>query len=153
MQRFRRIGSFKTNGSAQIIAFVQDGDLFQWITLVSDVNAANPGTSAFTRTLGGVPTGVNVEAILRIANSSTDVSNVSYTYLSDLAATDSTPQLGISDLPPSLLAAGGTSTPAGVKYVRTNTSAQIRSRISFSSANVTLLINTLGWIDQRGRDA
>lgn len=44
--KFRRIGSFKTNGSAQIIAFKQVNNQWWWVTPPRDVNAtaANGGT-------------------------------------------------------------------------------------------------------------
>jgi hypothetical protein len=144
----RRLFSFKTNGSAQIIDFIQDGDLFQWVTLVADVSASNPGTSAVTATLT-VPTGVNVQAVCQARNTNSDAT-ASYTYLSDLATTDSTPSLSITDF-----GQANSSTVAGASrvLVRTNTSAQIRYRLSYSSGNVGLLINTLGWVDRRGRDA
>src|SRR6185437_3654356 len=44
----RRIGSFKTDGSAHIVVFIQSGDEFRWAASVADVNATNPGTSAVT---------------------------------------------------------------------------------------------------------
>jgi hypothetical protein len=54
----RRIGSFRTNSSAQIIDFVQDGDEFSWVApFAADISATNPGASAVTRTLT-VPTGL-----------------------------------------------------------------------------------------------
>lgn len=56
---FRRIGSFLTDGSAHIIAFVQDGDLFQWKAPVTANGGANPGTSAVLQTLT-TPLGVHV---------------------------------------------------------------------------------------------
>jgi hypothetical protein len=143
---FRRAGSILTDGSAHILAFVQDGDLFQWKTLVGDVNLNGPTTLALTKTLT-VPTGVSVQAWVQVSVTNTDGTSC-FTYLSDLATTDSTPQNGLSDI-----GAAFTGTiPAGLKYVRTNTSAQIRTRCSYSSGNVTLLVNTLGWRDYRGTD-
>ena len=51
-----------TDGSAQWVAFIQDGDLFQWKTPVaSDISATNPGTSAVLRTLK-VPTSSSLSA-------------------------------------------------------------------------------------------
>jgi hypothetical protein len=94
-----------------------------------------------------VPTGVSVQAWVQVSVTNTDGTSC-FTYLSDLATTDSTPQNGLSDI-----GAAFTGTiPAGLKYVRTNTSAQIRTRCSYSSGNVTLLVNTLGWRDYRGTD-
>jgi hypothetical protein len=42
----------------------------------------------------------------------------------------------------------------GCTTVRTNTSAQIRTRVfGIGDAGATLSIATLGWLDRRGRDA
>jgi len=37
--------------------------------------------------------------------------------------------------------------------VRTNTSAQIRYRLSASASDIKIGLVTLGWIDRRGRDS
>lgn len=59
---FRRIGSFLTNGSAQIIAFKQYGNHIYWTAAVHDVNTGAPPSSA-TLTTFSVPTGVSVYPI------------------------------------------------------------------------------------------
>jgi len=153
----RRIGSLLTDGSAHFTAFVQDGDLFQWKTLVSDVNGVtNSGSAAVTRTLS-VPPGVNVIALIQGLYANSDGATASVVYLSDLATTDSTPTNmvanGIGDTPALSSAAGFIARGAFLKSVRTNTSSQIRSRESLGNTNCTLTLNTLGWIDHRGRDS
>lgn len=149
---FRRLGSILLDGSVHILPFIQDGDDFWWTTLIQDINASGPGTSAVLRTLS-VPLGVSVKAMVQpiVSNgSSTTATNL---YLSDPATTDSAPGSTVMDVPPSEAAAGGVASTAGRYPVRTNTSSQIRSRVSFSSGGVTLIINTLGWADSRGRNA
>jgi hypothetical protein len=37
--------------------------------------------------------------------------------------------------------------------IRTNTSAQIRSRLDGSAAGTSIQVYTHGWVDRRGRDA
>lgn len=148
---FRRIGRFKTDGSAQIINFVQDGDWFWLSTPVTDVNQNNPGTAAVTRTLSMIPTGESVIAILQLVVLSTDVTVNCSAYLSDLALADVAPGL-ITDTANATPAAGGVSSAGTRILVRTNASAQIRSRLSNSTSSIALLINTLGWIDRRGKD-
>lgn len=145
----RRIGSMKTDGSAQWIKFIQDGDYFAWAASVLDVDATNPGTSAVTRTLT-VPPGVNVHARLNVYQ--VQGSNVFATHLSDLAVNDEAPSATVAPLG-QLNGGSGTSADAGQVDVRTNTSAQIRSRISVSGAGDILRIATIGWFDRRGRDA
>lgn len=148
----RRLGSFKTDGSAHILAFVQDGDLFQWNAIVNDIGATNPGTAAVTRTLS-VPSGVNVVALVQLGITTTSGGGVAAALLSDLALTAPTPGTsGFADLSSAYSGVGGVLNAYVPRQVRTNLSSQIRSQITFSDANVKLTINTIGWIDRRGRD-
>jgi hypothetical protein len=150
--QYRRIGADITNGSGQWTAFIQDGDLFQWITPPVDVSSTNPGAAAVTRTLT-VPIGVNVIANLRCTSQNTGGGGNLYQLLSDLSVTDQTPSSGNTDTATGANAAGTVLQHGFRISVRTNTSAQIRSRQSFSDANTSLTINTLGWTDTRGRNA
>ena len=137
----RRLGSVLTNGSSNIVSFTQDGDYFVWSASVLDTDATNPGTAAVTRTLT-VPTGVNVQAIVTLfANANTGA------YLSDLAATDEAPSVSLAPLFHTTTAAAG----AGQVVMRTNTSGQIRSRVSNSGGGEIIRIATHGWIDRRGK--
>ena len=61
----RRIGSFKTDGAAHILAFSQLGDEFIWATPVTDVNVTTLGTTPVTYTLASVPSCVQVNALVR----------------------------------------------------------------------------------------
>ena len=150
---FRRIGSMLTNGSAQWVAFTQDGDLFQWVAPVADINASNPGTAAVTRTLT-VPLGLNVMANVQFAVVNTGSAGGAWAYLSDLATNDVAPTGGgVSDLSYASNVNGGVIGSYGRVSVRTNTSKQVRSRVSYSDGNVSVTINTLGWTDSRGRNA
>jgi hypothetical protein len=149
---YRRIGAMKTNASSQWTFFIQDGDLFQWGNgAIQDVAAANPGTAAVTRTLSAPP-GVNVIATLQ-AGFSTAVlaSNPAGILISDLAVADIGPSVGNATALNYAAAGTGTNYYTAVQC-RTNTSAQVRSRIQLSDANITLNINTVGWYDRRGRD-
>jgi hypothetical protein len=142
----RRLGSFKTDGSAaHIIAFVQDGDLFEWVTSVLDVNATNPGNSAVTQALS-VPTGVNVTAFGQVAV--TDTAAGLAVLLSDLSQTDETPDLSAKNSVLNQVADVQNSAPFSV---RTNTSGQIRYHCIGSGAASGLEVRTRGWIDTRGR--
>ena len=58
---YRRIGSVLTDGSANIIAFIQHGDLFDWDVPVADVNANDPGATVVTVAFT-VPTGLQIQA-------------------------------------------------------------------------------------------
>lgn len=148
---FRRLGSMKTDGSAQWSRFIQKGDLFRWSTPMRDVTATNPGTSAVLAVIS-VPTNVIVEVSMACLLAS--VSNAAiYALISSPQEADTTPSgAGIFNL-----GSAGTSTGnqvgAYVTGVMTNASAQVRYRLSVSGALDTIAINTFGWIDRRGRDA
>ncbi len=146
----RRIGSIKTDGSGNIILYWQYGDEFLWDVPVNDINVTNPGTAAVTRTLT-LPTGVVVKAkvsVLGYGSAATDPP--AGVYLSDLAATNSAPAAGLFT---PVYAYGSTGLQTGTTgEVWTNTSAQIRSRCQVSTAATGVYINTIGWIDPRGRN-
>lgn len=143
---YRRLGAVRTDGSANIIAFVQDGDRFDWVTPVQDFSGAGVA-SAVTQGLT-VPTGVSVEAILSGTQVGT-TTGAKTSYLSALDQTDSAPSTTFVTV-----RGGASGTAVNVSFagvrVRTNTSGQIRKRDDVTT--LTLTINTNGWIDRRGRD-
>lgn len=147
----RRIGSFKTDGSAHIIAYVQMGDFFEWVTPVADISANNPGTTATTRTLASIPTGLSVLANVQLIMSNSSTTNAVLGSLTDLSMADLNPS-AFPDTPNVATAAGNVAIYGGRLQIRTNTSAQIRSHFSFSDANLNISIATFGWVDRRGRD-
>lgn len=145
---FRRIASFRTNGSAQIINYVQDGDHFQWDATVADVSDTNPGTSLQTKTLT-VPTGLKVWAEV-IADCAFGSSGNAKLYLHDLAVSDEAAATGRGYN-------NATSAPSGVTngwkgFVRTNTSAQVGYRLNVSGGADVVTLSTVGWLDARGRN-
>jgi hypothetical protein len=147
---YRRIGSGLTNGSAQWVAFTQDGDFFQWSTPVLDISVTSAGTSAVTRTLASVPSGVNVNAFVDVNCSST--ASLEAIYLSDLATADLAPSSAAAPL--TTVRNHVTSVNNSVQaVVRTNTSQQIRSRSATGGATESLAIATLGWWDFRGKNS
>ena len=147
---YRYIGAGLTNGSAQWVAFIQDGDLFQWNVSVADISAANPGTAAVTRTLT-VPR-IRCTSIVSVSCVNTTLNIFGGGILSDLSASDENPSTIFGSFSE---AVGGAATcnTIGTNEVLTNTSAQIRSRIGFSDSGTTLTIKTRGWRDTRGRNA
>lgn len=149
----RRIGSIKTDGSSHILAFTQDGDYFRWAASVFEINTGNPGTSAVTLTLGGVPTGVNVQALFNclLFNNNTAGNGI---YFSDLAATDEIPTGAGAAGPYASLWVAVVNIQVSMQIqIRTNTSAQVRYRASGTTANLSVDVATLGWWDHRGRNA
>ena len=140
---FRRIGSMKTNGSAQWVKFSQTGDQFLWDATVTDLSTATQGTSAASVTLS-TPLGVKTTALLRCFMTHAAVGNVillSSLDESDQAASGSNFNVGATQVANGLAATS--------VQVLTNTSSQIRARGNASST--TLWVATYGWIDTRGR--
>ena len=141
----RYIGGVRTDGSSNIISFTQDGDDFWWSTPSADIAAANPGTAAVTRTLT-VPVGVRVKVYVFTGFSNSTVSTPTV-YLSDLSNTDVA-----AALTGAVTFAVFDNERGGARAaVWTNTSAQIRSRLTNSASDLTLYITTLGWMDPRGK--
>ena len=145
---FRRIGSI-IRLSGAIIGFTQNGDRFT-SQVVFESTTTNPGTSAVTHTLVGIPTGIVVDAIISgSALFSASSGNAPILY-SPLAVGDFTPLTNgaysfvVWD---TTVTSGG----GGQFVVQTNTSAQIRSRFGVSNASTVHRISTCGWIDRRGR--
>lgn len=146
--RYRRIGSLMTNGSSQWIGFVQDGDLFQLLNPVMDISATNPGASAVTATLGSVPNGLRMRALVTIGIQSTSASEM--LYVSDLSSNDMAPDGGNAPSA-SVRAAVASVTNFAPLSVMTNPSRQVRYRCSAGAATTSVRICTLGWEDTRGR--
>ncbi|MBS0540261.1 MAG: hypothetical protein JSR47_15950, partial [Proteobacteria bacterium] len=144
-------GSFRTDGSAHILAFTQEGDDFLWSTPPAlDVSENAPSASAQLKALT-VPPDVRVHALINVAVNFPD--GVDYLYISspdtvDVAAAGSATPLNNFT---SLTLSGGAA-PGGQLRVRTNASRQIRYRFSHTSGTNNVKISTLGWIDSRGRN-
>lgn len=145
------IGSIMRTGGA-IKAFTQYGNYFEWASPVVDVDAVNPGTSATTRTLNSIPTGVKVRAHI-FAGVYGGTTNAIVGYISSLSQTDLAPQATATA---SLTGMGNFHGPdAGTKWsftpvdVWTDTSAQVRTRIDASGAADRIGLISAGWTDPR----
>lgn len=147
---FRRIGSIIRSGGA-IVLFSQNGDEFLRSASILDIDVTNAGTSAVLRTLS-VPTGIKVWALFNLFTE--QVATNFALYVSSPDQSDESPNVTAAPL----VTIGNTEAAAPNQYwlggvkVRTNTSAQIRTRQSLSGAGDIQRIATLGWIDTRGRD-
>lgn len=136
---YRRIGSAKTDGSAQWTLFTQTGDTFIWSTSVNDGTTAGTSRASFTLT---VPTGIVVNALARTF---TEAGGENYVLFTSLQEADQNPFTAIPDL---AQAASGKPATANVERF-TNTSAQIGHRAS--AAGVAFRFYTYGWVDRRGK--
>lgn len=141
----RRIGSFKTDGSAHIVAFSQNGDEFLWAVPVADINVSNLGTSAVLYALS-TPLGVKVLAIIAGTIVCPATANT-FVLFSSPDTTDTAPAVnGLATV-----GVGAANTYASLQAtVRTDTSSQIRARSTNAATDV--FVNTFGWLDRRGKD-
>lgn len=139
----RRIGSFKTDGSAHILAFKQFGDVFYWAATVADVSAVSIAVTTANLATLSVPSGVQVDAMFRGELSpGTSTNNLLFTSPDE---NDQVPAGGFN----SLVAVGSGAQVSADFIKRTNTSGQVRWRAS--AANGSIWIQTYGWCDLRGR--
>lgn len=140
----RCIGSVMTNGSSQLVQWVQHDDYFMLATPSLDVTALALSTARSTLTLK-VPTGRSLRAICRFSNSG---SSGTLVVLQSLDETDAAPSATAAPLADAIVAPS-TGLLAGRVEVFTNTSGQIAARAS-ASGN-TFYLSTLGWVDTRGK--
>jgi hypothetical protein len=125
----RRLGSFRTNGSSNIIAFLQDGDYFWWANPVTESTTA--GTITLTVPGGSLNGAVKVKPI--VYTTGTHTGDPSYSAAVNWGYVGGTANKSIY----------------GQGVCQANTSSQVL----FSPAADTIdIIQTAGWIDNRGRD-
>jgi len=148
----RRIGSVLTDGSANITQFLQYGDDFLWLSNVADVVTANPGTSQVTEAMS-VPTGLAIKGLFTANLYDTDVASGGSNILqvNELARTDNAANTQHGTIVYGIPTTGEQGGGHATLEVWTNTSAQIGYRVSTSDAGITVIINTKGWTDTRGR--
>jgi hypothetical protein len=142
----RRIGAFRTDGSAHILSFKQLGDTYLWNTMFTDANNVTPpDTNALLKSLT-VPS-LQVDALFRsIAVESSGNFSVIYT-----SPDESDQNPATAGVVPSLFVAANSTDGAGHFSVRTDTSGRIRLRSSTTTGSY--YIGTYGWVDQRGKNS
>ena len=144
---FRRIGAVLTDGSSNILNFIQDGDEFIFKAQITNINATAIGTARVTQAVS-TPLGVQTRAILGLVAQVANNNNAVRVTLTHPDVTDATPTSqnannsgeNSSDL-------NGTFA-SGTHIVLTNTSSQIAIRQDFNS---TVSMNTNGYYDRRGQ--
>ena len=142
----RRIGSGKTDGSAQWIAFTQTGDWFYWVTPTLNVDVTDQSTSAVSRTLN-MPTGFKMHAEIQLYYE--DDTTAGILYVRDPDTTDSAPSATVAPL--ATISGPASSNEASSRFrIMTNTSAQVTTRADGTGGTVRIV--TMGWMDRRGRD-
>jgi len=145
---WRRLGSILTDGGANILGFIQDGDYFFLKDPPMDVNVSNLGTTSTAYALT-VPSGLCVRVIINYL--SWRASSNLRVYIREAGVNDE--EVVNNDGPLLTFGHSGMTSDAqnaGRIEVRTNAYGQILARSAFD--DTYLRIATLGWIDRRGRD-
>lgn len=143
----RRIGAVRFGAStAPILAFKQFEDNFIWDVIVNDLALTNnPGTSAVNRTLTAPP---NMTVIIDFYFS--PLSNMSNTVLvTETAQTDTAPTTSLFSL--RCLTGNTVATAMSELRRKVDASSQVRVRMATSGAADGYEINTVGYVDTRGR--
>ena len=150
---YRRIGSVLTDGSSDIISFIQFGDEFIWSTQINNVNGSGLGTSRVLQTVTS-PLGVQCRAILGLVGVVAGSNSQVVITLTNPDVDDATPaNSNANNAGENSSDANGT-WAAGTHIVLTNTSSQVAFRQHYNTAaggSITTYINTNGYYDSRGR--
>lgn len=141
--RKRRIGSIPRNAGTNY-GVTQIGDDFYHKGPPNDGSFADPGISAILRTLT-VPSGIVVTAIINVFYDGASGSS-SALLITSPSQNDQSPGTGSYTF-----FTAATGRVSGQIRCATNTSAQIRARLSLSNASTTYAFVTNGWTDTRGR--
>ena len=145
---FRRIGSVLTDGSDNILAFIQNDDEVIWDVPAAGIAATNPGVAAVSRVLES-PLGVRTRAKVVLSMDLTGTTNLTHMLISSLDVTDTAPALGLAQV-----TKNGTTDAFGAAEaeVWTDAASSVRSRLSASNASTDITIRTLGYQDRRGKE-
>ena len=142
---YRRVGSVKTDGSAHLRTFTQNGDEFIWASVVQDITTNGLSTTATLFTMNGVPPGLKMNALLR--GEVLNAGSVVYLLISSPDENSVAPNATDGNLTAYSDTIG--QWDAFAINVRTDANQRIRAVASASSS--TLNVVTYGWIDTRGR--
>lgn len=140
----RRLGSIKTDGSAHIVPFTQDGSTVWWTTPTLDVNTSLSDTSTHLETLN-VPVGVKTAPLCSYAISGTG--NATCLFSPDTVAGSCSTTNPFSSAPGfSALSTTSTNAPvnSGCPYLTTNTASQVTAEMALSTTT-TIAVATQGW--------
>ena len=148
--RKRRIGAVRTDGSGNILGFLQSGDAFNWASPSRDISTTTQNNVATTQTLL-VPTGLRLIAIVALAVSGPNSENSAALFPVDI------PTPALDALGSGVVGNAGNGS-SGVSnnpvHVLTSSSGQVKLVAGGNSptTNKTISGSTWGWIDRRGRD-
>ena len=138
--RFRRVASLYTDGSANLVRFVQTGHRFELAAIQNDFNTGSPSTTGALVTMLA-PTGL--ELLLKISVELINSSSTGVWLRSPAADNDAVTNANRL----AFVSASGQSSNVVVD-VQCNSAAQLRYRSDVGSVT-TLRLRTLAWIDER----
>lgn len=145
---YRRVASLYTDSSANLVQFVNYKDQYLLDVPVQDYDVANPGTSAVTPDLS-IPNDIKLGALITIFLTSINPGVFVHVLITDPDLPDTPPLDANCTMQVQTAALEASSNIYGV--FTTSTSGQIRIRLDFSNADVSVSVNTRGWMDDRGR--
>lgn len=143
----RRIASRITDGSNNFLASTQNGDEVLLSVPINSFATTNPGTSAVTQAMS-TPAGIETRGIFNFWHLHPTLSAGEYLLITAIEQADTAAAAGAQS---GALHAGNDRQNINID-LRTNTSSQIRYRVSVSDSNVQVWGITFGWIDTRGKD-
>jgi len=144
---YRRIGSVLTDGSANIVDFIQDGDYFYWVIPPLDHQGAATSATWTAKALS-VPPDVRVGAFGYFQNGRGGADQGGLFALRATDASDVTPALNTGSVLSNVFSGSADQVPGDWGPVLTNTSREIAYYAAAASAQFEL--RTRGYIDRRG---
>jgi hypothetical protein len=150
--QFRRIGSIIRESGA-IVGFLQFGDKFLRTSLFVFTSALNPGTSPFNVTLG-VPEGLNFSVLLQVGSVTTNATPDSRGIIY-FSGAPSSPGVAQYNFGSTNLSASGAANPQSWNELEVTcaTNARVTAKLQTSGAASQLIVNTVGWVDTRGKNS
>jgi hypothetical protein len=144
--KYRRIGSFLTDGSAHILGFLQTNDTFTWKVQINNINSGSLPASVTTQAVA-VPPGVKTIANLNFYTGapSTFVASFIIVYDPDTSATNSNGNLNCSS------STTGAADAAGTCQLQITTNSSQQVDILPNAAVTGADLNTVGYRDFRGQ--
>lgn len=141
----RRVGSVITDGSANILNFVQDGKRFYFESPVSDFSQTTLPTAVQTITMT-TPIGIVTTPIMNVFFGSATLGSSTRTIIfTEVGQPDLAPSGSLFDIRVDQGSNEIEGTTTLVNSTRTDTSSQIRYRVSTTGISMTIM--TRGWTD------
>ena len=145
---FRRVASHLTDGSSNIMQYLQRGDgVFRWDEIIQDLSATDPGTTTQSIVMTaplGVITMIQVFAELRDSSPS-GVTNMILTGGGETTN-------AVTNANRNLLVETGSIVDNSAADVPTDTSSRVKYRLSQSTTGHTVRLKTEGYRDFRGKE-